>query len=151
MFTTPLLLNNLKVLSRPISYLKAEISCLDGLEHQVQVSIQVEDDVCLNLKQESPTQGSTLLLSEQIPCAKMGNVNQSILNTAGDDVRINWGYFYLAAKGEGAQVLVHSTNDQISLEASVKMNVQQQAEALFVFAYDDLYSLQYFNDNIKGY
>lgn len=150
-FTTPLLLDDLKVMARSVSYLHVDIKSLDGAEHEVFVSVQVDDDICLDVKNESPTHGDSVSLRMDAACAKMGNVNQHILNKVGDDVRINWGYFYLVAKGENARVLVQDKEEQTSLIASVTMVGKEPADALFIFAYDDIYCLQYFNDNIKSY
>ncbi|MDF2543848.1 MAG: glutaminase [Herbinix sp.] len=150
-FTSPLLLERLDILARPVSYLKTEVSSLDQKEHEVEIHIQVEDTICLNTAKESPTEGSYCELKSQIPCACMGNIKQDVLNKAGDDIRINWGYFYLTAKAEQAKVMIQKDEENTMLEAVAVCNTQTASEALFVFAYDDIYSLQYFGKNIKGY
>ena len=150
-FTSPLLLDDLKIMSRPVSYLQAEIRGRDSQQHQAEINLFVEDDLCLNTRQEHPTMGEIIPMEQGIACAKMGNTCQQILNQAGDDVRINWGYFYLAAKGGSPVVRIHKQGESSQLEAGVSLDTAGQNKALFTFAYDDIYSLQYFGENLKGY
>ncbi len=150
-FTSPLLLDDLKVLSRPVSYLKAEIRGLGHTSQQAKISIHVTDDVCLDTRQEHPTMGEILSLDQEIAGARMGSTLQPVLGKLGDDVRINWGYVYLTAKYGSPEVQVHKQGEATCLEASVWLDTAGQSHALFTFAYDDIYCLQYFGDNLKGY
>jgi hypothetical protein len=150
-FTSPLLLDDLKILSRPVSYMKVELGGLDNDSHQAKVSLYVADDVCLDTRQENPTMGEAITINQEIACARMGSTLQPILGKVGDDVRINWGYFYLAAKHGTPEVRVHKQGEATQLEASVLLNTDEQKSALFTFSYDDIYCLQYFGENLKGY
>lgn len=150
-FTSPLLLDDLKILSRPVSYLKAEIRSLDEQPQQARVSLYVTDDICLNTRHEHETLGEIVPAHENVACARMGNTVQPVLGQVGDDVRINWGYFYLAAKSRRPEVLIHKTGEFTTLEACVTLDGADESEAVFAFAYDDIYSLQYFGENLKGF
>lgn len=150
-FTSPLLLDDLKILSRPVSYLKAELRGLDGHSHQARISLTAEDDLCLNERHENATIGETIPMEQKIACARMGNISQAVLNKAGDDIRINWGYFYLAAGCGDCEVSVLKEGETTNVEAAAKLATAGQNSALFAFAYDDIYSLQYFGENLKGY
>ncbi len=150
-FTSPLLLDDLKVMSRPVSYLKAEVRGLDNYQHQVRVSLFVTDDVCLNTRQEHPTIGEIIPMDQEAVCVKMGSARQQILSQAGDDVRIDWGYFYLAAKYGSPEVHIHKHGEATELESRVWLDTAVQNQAVFTFAYDDICSLQYFGENLKGY
>lgn len=150
-FTSPLLLDDLKILSRPVSYMKAELRGMDEEVHQARISLCVTDDICLDTRQEQPTLGEVVSIDQETACARMGSTLQPVLGKAGDDVRINWGYFYLAAKYGAPEVHIHKQGDATKLEASVLLDTANQKSALFTFAYDDIYCLQYFGDNLKGY
>lgn len=149
-FTSPLLLDDIKVMSRPVSYLKAEISGADKHSHQIELRLYIADDVCLNQPGESATTGTYIPLDNAV-CARMGSKKQNVLSRAGDDVRIDWGYFYLACKAENAKIYIHNENDSTLLEARVPLGANKQKDALFLLAYDDIYSIQYFGKNLKGY
>jgi hypothetical protein len=150
-FTSPLLLDDLKVLSRPVSYMKAELRSLDNTTYQARISLHVADDICLDTRHELPTTGEIVSIDHEIACARVGSTLQPVLGKAGDDVRINWGYFYLAAKYGSPEVRIHKQGEATGLEASVQLDTSNQKSALFTFAYDDIYCLQYFGENIKGY
>ncbi len=150
-FTSPLLIDDLKVLSRPVSYLKAELRGLDNTSHQAGISIYVEDDICLDTHHEHPTEGEIVAIEPGIACARMGSVLQPILGKAGDDVRINWGYFYLAAQNGSPEVHIHKQGEATLLEARASLDTLAQNSVLFTFAYDDINCLQYFGENLKGY
>jgi hypothetical protein len=150
-FTSPLLLDDLKVLSRPVSYMKAELHGLYGTTHKAKLSISVADDICLDTRKEHSTMGEIISIDHEIACGRMGSTLQPILGKVGDDVRINWGYFYLAAKHGSSEVHIHKQGEATSLEASVFLNTAGDKSALFTFSYDDIYCLQYFGENLKGY
>jgi hypothetical protein len=150
-FTSPLLLDDLKILSRPVSYLKADLRGLDNASHQARISITVEDDVCLDTRHECPTEGESITIDSGIACARMGSILQPVLGKAGDDVRINWGYFYLAVKAGLPEVHIRKQGEATCLEACATLDTLDQNSALFTFAYDDINCLQYFGENLKGY
>ena len=54
-FTSPLLLDDLAIASRPVSYLKLSAVSNDGAAHTIQLQITMDDCVCLNKKFQYPT------------------------------------------------------------------------------------------------
>ena len=144
-FTSPLLVEDLYYASRPVAYCKVSYESLDGAAHDVQVQFLVSEELVLNTKGE----GRALAHPVSIPgctAIKMGNGIQKVLWRSGDDIRIDWGYLYLAVKGDGS--VDHTVlNDMyaVSIQAPV------QDEARFLFSYDDIDSIQYFGDNLKAY
>lgn len=150
-FTSPLLLDDLKVMSRPVSYLKAEVRSLDSRPRNVRINLYVSDDLCVNNRNERETGGELLAMENVMVCARMGSTSQQVLNRAGDDVRIDWGYFYLAAKYGCPEICIRKQGEATELEASAVLDTAGQNHALFAFAYDDIYSIQYFGQNLKGF
>jgi len=149
-FTSPLLPNDLKIMSRPVSYMHAEVSTPENFTGRIELRLYVHDDICLDHPGESPTTGEHVNLDNAV-CARMGNSIQNVLSKAGDDVRINWGYFYLAVNRKDAEILVHSENGSTILEARIPMGTVRNPDTLVLFAYDDIYSIQYYGKNLKGY
>ena len=101
---------------------------------------------------------------------KAGTVAQPVLQKKGDDLRIDWGYMYVAvpnsinvlqyvtAPGQSvpsfADGKIVSTNKPgTQLDLNTVMNfasVGPTAKEKFIeLGYDDLYSVQYFNQNLK--
>lgn len=95
-FTSPLLLDDLELLSRPVSYVHFRVCSVDGRPHSVRIYFDVTGEWCVNTSDQSivwrqeKADGLTLL--------QAGHAEQNCLNASGDARRIDWGYFYLAAK-----------------------------------------------------
>lgn len=145
-FMTPLLPNDFKLLSRPVSYLELRWESLDGGEHEVSAEIRVREDICLNKAGTSP------VLCEAVPVPgvstiRMGNKVQDVLNRSGDDVRIDWGYFYLSVRGL-AEMSSYTERGCEWLKASFEL--EKNDSRLVLFAYDDVYSISYFGEKLKS-
>ena len=144
-FTSPLLVDDLYYASRPVTYCNTSFESIDGNEHNVSIKFTAGEELVLNKKGEGRALAHKVDING-ISAIKMGNGVQNILSRSGDDIRIDWGYFYLAVKGEA--VMDHTMLDNmyaISLQSELKNS------ALFLFAYDDIYSIQYFGENLKAY
>lgn len=144
-FTSPLLVDDLYYASRPVVYCKASYEALDGNEHEVSVQFTVSEELVLNQKGEGRALGDSVSVPG-VTAMKMGNGNQKVLWRSGDDIRIDWGYFYLGVKGEGNGC--HTMLDDMY---AIRMEAPLKDETLFLFAYDDVDSIQYFGENLKAY
>ena len=144
-FTSPTLVDDLYLSSRPVAYCKASFESLDGKEHNVKVKFTVSEELVLEHKGEGRAIANPVKI-DGLTAIKMGNGNQRVLHCSGDDIRIDWGYLYLAVKGRGnADHTVFNDMYAVFVEAELKN------EALFLFAYDDIESIQYFGENLKAY
>lgn len=145
-FTTPLLPDDPALMSRPVSYLALSYRPLDGAEHDVSAELRVYEDICLNKRRESPVVLENAAIAG-IPAVRMGNSVQNVLNRSGDDVRIDWGYFYLAVKDSNAKVTgVSEARSYVRAEAALNT----ERVKLFMLAYDDIYCISYFGDKLKS-
>ena len=149
-FTTPLLLNDLDLASRPVSYLKLETKPTDGKAHDIRFQVTMDDCVCLNKKFQYPTVFTPLSLPG-IVGAKVGAKNQHILNRSGDNLRIDWGWAYLASNAPGAAAESVDYTHEYGIPAHNVRVTAAGNEALFVFAYDDVRSIQYFGENLTSW
>jgi len=94
-FTSPLLLKDLDILSRPVSYITYSVRSNDGKTHDVQVYFGASTNIAVNTpEQEVVTDAYTGL---QLNILKAGTKEQPVLQKKGDDLRIDWGYMYVAA------------------------------------------------------
>ena len=147
-FTTPTLPNDYKLLTRPVSYMGVKYEKKDSSVKDVSVKVMIGDSLCLNKRKEAP-----ITIEEKkfdgITAVAIGNETQTPLNRSGDDLRIDWGYAYLAVVGEArfSTPEVHWTK-LVALEADVNCC----EEKLFMFAYDDLgASINYFGKKLASY
>ncbi len=144
-FTSPLLVRELYYASRPVSYLHLSVENLDGREHKITAKVICSEELYLNKRMQGPCVSKTV----EIPgatCIRCGNQFQHPLHQAGDNICIDWGYLYLAVRGEGT-VGSEKANQIYGIAAETSVS----PEALFAFAYDDIHSLIYFGKEVDAY
>lgn len=173
-FLSPLLLDELEIVARPVSYVTFEANSTDGKPHSVQVFFGESATVSTNSAGQDVTtkggQGSGLSYQ------RVGTQAQPVLGRKGDNVRIDWGYAYLAVpQGTGGQTVAGTfaslkkgfvtsgnltgglktasgTAQQIGLAAMLDLGRVNKAVARhLLLGYDDLYSVQYFGQNLRGW
>jgi hypothetical protein len=177
-FTAPVLLNDLRLLSRPINYITYQVKSNDDASHAVQVYFETTPQWAVNTINQ-PIE-SEMLRENGINYLKAGTIEQPVLGKKGDDVRIDWGYHYMAAKEDTSFTLAIGDPSQLKKEfisggklsntvdenRQSKMylqmtglsisqdlgNIGPQAKAgNIMIGYDDVYSIQYFGENLMGY
>jgi len=167
-FTSPLLLNDLRLLSRPVSYITYAVKANDGKQHAVKVLLGASSDIAVY-------QPSQIVTAEHyntgnLSVLKVGTIDQPVLQKGADDMRIDWGYFYVAAE-KNAGAIQYITKGIDAVEAfkngvtassatkgkSLSLNTvipfgtvgSNRVERFVELGYDEIYAVQYFNDNLR--
>ncbi len=110
-FLTPVLPDNLDVLARPVTYLTWRARSADGAQHSVQVYDDASGQLAVNDARTQPVV-SGRLTQNGISSLRIGSVEQPVLQKAGDDMRIDWGYLYVApAPGQGGTSMALGARD----------------------------------------
>ena len=150
-FSTPILITDPYLISRPVSYLEIKKESLDGKRHNVSFDISVSEEICINMLGEEEIECETLSIGN-LQSARIGSKAQKILCQSGDDVRINWGYFYLTANGAvwTRKSLIGEGEDKKQC-SFVGATVEIKDSTLITFAYDDISSIEYFGEHLKAY
>ena len=143
-FTSPVIPNDLYLLTRPVSYLEIKRESIDGKKHAVSVKVSVSEEICMNLRGDDDVDCEQITLGK-LNSVKMGTKNQKILEKEGDDLRIEWGYFYLTSEGATDIFKGEDGMTYVSTELTVS------SSALITFAYDDIVSIEYFHKPLKSY
>lgn len=167
-FMAPMLMEDLDLLSRPVNYITYEVTPRDGKAHEAAVYFEASPVWALlyGLGQ-SESEGFD---AEGLRLLRSGSVSQEILGVAGDHVTIDWGYFYLAAAAdgtlcrigegpairqeflddapEGPLALRRHTTQQLALVRDLG-RVDKTTEGHILLGYDDIYSIQYFGQNLR--
>ena len=177
-FLTPALPHDLEILARPVTYLVWEVASSDGKPHKVKLYL----DAAAALAVDRPDQVAMWSRHQvgELEVARIGSIEQKILSRSGDDLRIDWGYFYLAVPpGAGAVKTVGTraryrpafartidlpasrdleqadfgTRDSPLVAASVDLGeVSAPAKSgYFILAYDDLYSIEFLQRRLRPY
>ena len=137
-FTSPVIPDDLYLVSRPVSYLYISADA-DGVRAKVSASEQI----CLDLAGEYPVkvscEGGSVTLASEV---------QNVLSHDGDDQRIDWGRFYLTCKTpKGAEYGSYLADGMTFVFAEAEVG----EGTLFSFAYDDVKSIEYFGDKLDAY
>jgi hypothetical protein len=170
-FTSPLLPDNLDLLSRPVTYVTAKVSSVDGAKHDVQVYFGVSSSLAVNTPQQEVK--AEQYNANNLSILKAGTIEQPVLKKKGDDLRIDWGYLYVAA-GENTTPLQYIATaaeavnafgpakykratklegKQLMLSTVFKgsVNTGSDFSNVLLIGYDDLYAIQYFGQNLKAW
>jgi hypothetical protein len=174
-FMTAALPDDLMIYSRPVTYVTWTAQATDAKGHDVAFYLDAGGEIAVN----TPSQ-IVAPLSEHIgglTVLKMGSVEQAVLAKKGDDLRIDWGYLYVAAPALDTYLgLIAPTGsnvrDNFGTRQVVRMPVPTQAQGdsllatldfkvvkvsaqpvsrWLMLAYDDEYSVQYFKKNLRPY
>lgn len=93
-FTSPLLMTELELISRPVSYLTYRVKSNDKKKHEVKVLFSASSDLAVNTPNQEIE--AVAVNVQGLSVLKAGTTAQPILQKTGDNVRIDWGYAYVA-------------------------------------------------------
>ena len=151
-FTSPLLLQDLNLLSRPVTYISFRLSSNDGAQHTAELFFNVAGDLAVNtpgqeLKAQKGTTGPLSFL-------KTGTRQQPVLAKKGDDLRIDWGWLYVATPAGQAtrQSITGGKKGQpqfLNTSFAPVTVGEDPVEKLALIAYDESSSVQFFHQNLK--
>ena len=97
-FTSPLLLNDLEILSRPISYISYRISPKDAEKHDIHVHFGFTGEFCVDHNDQAVSVGRTP------HSLYFTSGTEHMLKRSGDGHRIEWGEFHVMAPDCKARV-----------------------------------------------
>ena len=158
-FITPLLLREIDILSRPLSYIEYTVEIKDKNVHDVRFYFDISPECCVT----DWTQEVELKSSEfGIFC---GNTEQKVLGRTGDNICIDWGYLHLIHKDarfiqRGIDLykcrFVMSEADTKKTynafnEAVVMAVVTEEMSGVIAIAYDDIKSIEYFGTHLDDF
>lgn len=141
-FTSPLLPDDMLLVSRPCTYIDFEV--VKRATSEVVLNFEVSADVVRQ------TKDAVLGFDgkrKDFSYSYMGRAVQLPLGGSDDAVAIDWGYAYVACQEEGAEVHFDKQNEKLRL----RMKLEDQKQTGFIFAYDDLLSINYFGQWRKAY
>jgi Glutaminase A six helical-hairpin domain/Domain of unknown function (DUF5127)/Glycosyl hydrolases family 43/Domain of unknown function (DUF4964) len=172
-FMTAALPDDLMIYSRPVTYVTWTAQATDSKTHEAAFYLDASGEIAVNKGDQAVTPSDQDL--GELRVVKMGSVEQPVLAKKGDDLRIDWGYLYVAAPISSTYFgLASSTGSNgreifgtkyvvrmmrpgqaraDSLLATLDLKpVQVSAKPVsrwLMLAYDDEYSIQYFKKNLR--
>lgn len=178
-FTTPLLMEKLELLSRPCSYITFQVNSIDGKDHKVKLYFDATGEWCVNTPDQKVTWRREKI-SDDVNAIVLSHEKQEPLNKVGDNVRIDWGYFYLVIPYHEQQYSAAAgtknirneffrtgsipTSDDNNMPRSIEDNLPLMAvtfdfdtvalhpvSKFIALAYDDVQSIEYFHKPLNAY
>ena len=175
-FTSPLLMGNLDLFSRPVTYIAWDVKSTDGKTHDVQVYFDCSSEIATNTVEQQVNWSNPAIAG--LRTMRLGSSDQQILGKSGDNVRIDWGYAYISSPEiEKAQNTIGPKDDLQRMfikdgKVSYKDNAKQPQKVNEKFVsmsltldlgkvgkekvsrwimagYDDLYSIRYFDSDLR--
>ena len=175
-FMTPMLPDDLDVLTRPVTYVTWHAVSTDSHPHEVKAMLAAGSDLAVNVPEQTVVAHRETF--GDLTALVIGSEAQPILRSKGDDLRIDWGYLYLTAPGETGAAIGNAADLASAFADSGKLpakddehfpravrdglpslaitvdlgSVLDQGQSRFaMIAYDDLYSIQYMRKNLRPY
>ena len=177
-FLTPALAADLEILARPVTYLIWEARSTAGRPHSVQLYFDCGVELVVD-RSEQGVVGEMPAWSG-LTALKMGSQDQPMLVRKGDDLRIDWGYLYVAAP-TGKETRMAIVEGSTARAHFVEMGLLAGSEGIrppvaplsrssvlavhfdlgqvdvtpvvrrLMLAYDDVVSIQYFKSQLRPY
>ncbi|MGE0481633.1 MAG: DUF5127 domain-containing protein, partial [Phycisphaerae bacterium] len=177
-FLSPLVPDDLDLLSRPATYVTWAVKSTDGAPHDVSVYLDVSGEWCVNTT-DQPVYASRVRVADA-DVLRLGTQGQPVLAKRGDDLRIDWGHLYLAApSAPGLQTVIQADRAvrdavvrAVRLPADDDLRFPRAARDAWpvlaclydlgrvdarpatrtvVLAYDDEFSIEYFHRKLRPY
>ena len=169
-FTSPLLMDDLNLLSRPVSYVTYEVHSNDKVSHDVSVLFAASSSIAV-YRPSQKVQASQYAKND-LQILKVGTIEQPYLQKAADDMRIDWGYLYVAAEKKdkvkqfittesqaisafvnGEHTTTKNNGTSLSLNTVIPFGKvgSKPVKKFIEMGYDEVFSIQYFKNNLRPY
>lgn len=167
-FTSPLLMDDLNLLARPVSYITYQVKANDGKQHAVKVFLSAASNIAVYKPSQEVV--AEKYETDKLAILKAGTVEQPMLQKGADDMRIDWGYFYVASpKADQAQQFVSpmatavddfrkgDTKSTSTRGTALSLNTiipfgkvgNKEVERFVELGYDEIYAIQYFKKDLR--
>ncbi len=177
-FTSPLLPNDLDLIGRPVTYLTWDVRSVDGRKHKVELYYDNSAEPAVN-EAVQPVRWSRPKI-EGLSVLRIGSEEQPILRKKGDNLRIDWGYLYVAAPAAQKAALAIADHESARGAFAGQGRLPQTddggmprsakeawpvtacafdlgdvgkdtASRWLMLAYDDIYSIEYLGQRLPPY
>ena len=109
-FLTPAFPDDMRIMARPVTYLCWEVKSRDGSPHRVAIYLDADGALATNYPDEPVVWSRAEIAGLHL--LRVGTSKQPMLEQYGDNLRINWGYFYIAVPAaEGPSELAAGNED----------------------------------------
>lgn len=176
-FFTPAIPRDLDILSRPVTYVSWDVRSIDGQSHATSLYFDASSQLATNDDNDTVVWGRERVGDMQ--ALHVGTNAQQELAKSGDNLRIDWGWLYVAvppqqgietaassaeARRQFAQNGALPSSDDLDMPRPVKHGLPLLAVRFdlgnvgsapvsrrILLAYDDRFSIEYLNRRLRAY
>lgn len=176
-FFTPAIPQDLDILSRPVTYVSWDVRSIDGQSHATSLYFDASSQLATNDDNDTVVWGRERVGDMQ--ALHVGTNAQQELAKSGDNLRIDWGWLYVAvppqqgietaasseeARRQFAQNGALPSSDDLDMPRPVKHGLPLLAVRFdlgnvgsapvsrrILLAYDDRFSIEYLNRRLRAY
>ena len=171
-FTAPMLIDDLDLLSTPVNYISYSVRAKDGKMHKMQFYLSATPQMAVN-KPAQATVSSTVV-RRGVEYLSTGTIDQPILASKGDGICIDWGYFYLSGLNGVVSLneeqaikesfltsgKLPSSKESIVCRKASKMptlaymhdfGTVENGSSFALVGYDEILDIEYMYNRYKGY
>ncbi len=171
-FTAPMLIDNLDLLSTPINYISYQVRATDNKKHDVQFYIAASPLISANKGAQATV--SSIISKNGMRYAKTGTLEQPILEKKGDGICIDWGHLYIpdvngnvclsdmkdakasfASNGKplssNEKIISRKPSTSPVLTYTHDFGYVNKASSYMMIGYDEIYDIEYMYYRYKGY
>jgi len=171
-FTAPMLMDDLDLLSTPINYVSYQVRSSDGQEHDVQIYLATTPEIATNSSNQRTI--SRLETVDDVQYLRSGTTEQPVLGKASDGICIDWGYVYVpgingtvslassldvenvfATEGKlpvsKVQIVSSHVTNNPTLAFTNDLGKVTQASDFAMIGYDEVWDIIYMGQKYKGY
>lgn len=155
-FTSPLLIDNPEIASRPVSYLEYEMQLKDSASHTAEFYFDISAECAVN------AYNGRVIARKNENSVSFGNAVQNLFGTIKDPMTVDWGYIHLADSEavliEGLpkrwcqfRELSFDTEYGAFEEYPYIMLRKKEQSGVIMLGYDDIKACEYFGEKTDGY
>lgn len=143
-FTAPVMIDDLDLISTPINYISYQARSTDKKEHDVQVYIETTPQLSIN-EMSQPTKAN-VIKRNGLNYIQAGSINQPITGRKGDLICIDWGYAYLAGKNGANTTVSLGEYEKMKATFAQKGELLPTASELITRKADEMPAMAYSED-----
>ena len=171
-FTAPMMINDLDLISTPINYISYQVRATDGNAHDVQFYLATTPILTIN-EPYQPVDVERINVNGT-NYLKAGSTEQKLLGRVGDMITIDWGYLYIpdvngtvsfastatmestfvatgALPACDNKITNQSPANHTTLAYCHDFGKVETADSYMMIGYDEVLDIRYFGKDYKGY
>ncbi len=177
-FVSPLLVDDLDLMSRPVTYLTLRARSLDARRRRIEAYVDMTGEWCVNLPHERVHWQRQE--HDGITAMSFRHEHQPVLEKAGDHLRIDWGTVFLAGPSSSIQALAgdidicrdsfvqsgeltarglsppprkvdYNRDAVIAVSCAIDCRPEPGGEATLLIGYDDEFAIELFGRKLRAW